>query len=263
MRIHPWKTPLVILCLLISLIGCQKSKSSENSAPPTPTPAVTSAYEVLFATHNTAYCGSSFISDLRINDGTSIGNVVVNNDAAYLYLTYNLATNWYMTSAQSFVGKKSQIPSTSNGNLDHNRFPGKKTLNVCDLTQKLSFKIPLAEVQTDNNGQCNTGSQFFIAMRSSVKKINPSGNCNAGQDQDAWAVPVLINPGNNGTWATAFYYCKQICNTSSSWCAFGQGYWFSKPDVVWCSQNVQFGGLVVTRGAGRALWPALTNLVKK
>jgi hypothetical protein len=260
---HPWKQLIISLCAVLLFVGCYKSKPPKNpDILPAPPPAV-SVFEALLTEHGTSYCGSFFTSDLKIKDGTTIGNVEVGNDATYLYLTYNLSGNWYLTGAQSYAGSESMIPVSTSGNPNPELFPGKKALSACTMAQKLTFKIPLAAIEADNSAQCLSNSQYFIAMKATVKQIENGGNCTTGQDEDAWAAPVLINPGNADEWATAFYYCKQDCLAFTPWCAYGQGYWFVKPNVVWCQSTVKFGNLEVLKDDARALWPAQNNLIKK
>jgi hypothetical protein len=256
-RMHPW-TQLAISCfLLVSLICCSKPKPTEDPGDTQP-PA--SDYEALLTTPSVTYCGDSFTSDLVMKDGTVIGDVIVGNDTKDLYLTYNLKDNWYMTSVESYAGKKSLIPLTASGSPDQSHFPGRMSLNACDQHQKVCFKILLSSLKTDENGQCYTNEQFFIAMRATAKSINSGADCKSGSEVEAWAAPVLINPGNADEWATAFYFCKQDC---TPWCAFGQGYWFNKPGVEWCRPDVTFGTLAVLKDSAGALWPAANNEVRK
>jgi hypothetical protein len=57
------------------------------------------------------------------------------------------------------------------------------------------------------------------------------------------------------------------CKTSSTWCAYSQGYWFAKPNVEWCQSSVTFvdgvNNLTVTKEDGRALWPSQDNTMEK
>lgn len=257
-RMHPWTQLSLLFCLIVALICCSKPKSSEDTDPPPPSGV--SPFKVIKNLSTVSYCGDSFTSDLVIKNGTVIGNVVVGNDKENLYLTYHLEGNWYLTGIQCYAGKKAQLPLTVTGSPNHNQFPGKKDVVACDRVQAMSFKVSLSALETDENGQCATNAQYFIAMRAGVKKINSGENCEGGTTVEAWAAPVLINPGNAEEWATAFYYCKQDC---IPWCAYGQGYWFNKPGVVWCQPSVQFGNLVVSKENGSALWPAKNNLLRK
>jgi hypothetical protein len=262
---HPWKQLIFSLCMVIAFAGCYKSKPAKNPEAERPVPPVASVYEAIVNEHGTSYCGTSFTSDLKIQNGITVGTVEVGNDSTNLYLTYNLSGSWYLISAQSYAGRESLIPTSANGNPNPDRFPGKKVLNACSRSQKLTFKIPMSLLETDNGSPCPGGAQYFVAMKASVKQID-NGDCNAGDEMDAWAAPVLINPGNSSEWATAFYYCKQECTpltAPDTWCAYGQGYWFVKPNVVWCEPSVKFGSLEIIKDSARALWPAQNNIVRK
>jgi hypothetical protein len=52
-----------------------------------------------------------------------------------------------------------------------------------------------------------------------------------------------------------------VC-TTTSWCAYSQGYFFAKPNVTWC-QPVTFGAWSATITQGKALWPAKSNVMRK
>jgi hypothetical protein len=253
----------LLLPLFIVIFSCKKHPPKEDPPdPPTETP---NTYDPIFNLPTVSYCGSTLTSNLKIQDGTDIGTVTVGNDGFYLYLTYNLTGNWYMGDAHAYAGREALIPKTVDGNPVYTQFPGKQNLNFCDLRQTFTFRVLLSALATDNNSQCQTNEQYFIAMRASVKQFGSATDCNVGIAQPAWGAPFLINPGNSNEWATALYYCKQDCSIPTiSWCAYSQGYWFSNPNpnAVWC-QTVKFGSLEVTETQGDALWPPQNNLVKR
>lgn len=244
------------------IFSCKKQKPKEtNPQQPEETPNI---YESIFTTHNFSPCGVEQTSTLKIKDGTDIGTVSVSNDSVFLYLTYNLSGSWYLGDVHSYAGRESLIPKNADGNPTYIQFPGKQKLNFCDLRQTFTFRVPLSKLASDNNAQCSTNSQFYIAMRASVRQINNAADCISGADQPAWGAPFLINPGNANEWATAFYYCKQDCTAPLSVCAYSQGFWFSNPNpnASWC-QNVKFGNLEITEQQGDSLWPPQNNFVKR
>lgn len=241
------------------IFSCKKQKPKEAPQQPEETPSI---YESIFTPHNVSFCGSVSTSNLKIKDGTDIGTVTVGNDSAYLYLTYNLTGNWYLGDVHSYAGRESLIPRNTDGNPSHQQFPGKQKLNFCDQRQTFTFRVLLSKLATDNNAQCSTNEQYYIAMRASVRQFSNSGDCITGADQPAWGASFLINPGNANEWATAFYYCKQDCTPAA--CAYSQGYWFSNPNpnASWC-QNVKFGSLQIDEQQGDSLWPPQNNFVKR
>jgi len=251
----------VLVFLVTAIFSCKKQKPIVDPPdPPTETPGV---YESIFTIPTVSFCGSVLTSNLKIQDGTDIGTVTVGNDGFYLYLTYNLTGNWYLGDAHSYAGRESAIPRNPDGNPVYGQFPGKQTMNFCDLRQTFTFRVLLSSLFSDDNALCSTNEQYFIAMRASVKQFNMATDCTAGSAQPAWGAPFLINPGNANEWATALYYCKQDCTIPTiSWCAYSQGYWFKNPNHSWC-QNVKFGNLEVNEQQGDSLWPPQNNLVKR
>lgn len=262
--IQPWKRFAVLpLLLLIGIFSCKKRPlDAPPGDPPTETPNV---YESILNLPAVSFCGSALTSTLKIKDGTDIGTVTVGNDAVYLYLTYNLTGNWYIGDAHSYAGRESLIPRNLDGNPVYLQFPGKQQLNYCNLRQTFTFRVLLSSLTIDNNAQCQTNVQYYIAMRASVRQINNAADCVTGIEQPAWGAPFLINPGNANEWATALYYCKQDCTIPTiTWCAYSQGYWFSNPNpnAIWC-QNVGFGNLEISEQQGDSLWPPQNNWVRR
>jgi hypothetical protein len=253
-RIRQWKQTTVLFMLIAFLLGCKKQKTVEENPEVQPP----SNFEALFSTHAVPNTGSAFVTDLKTKDGNTVGTVSVCNDDDYLYLSYRTQDQFYLTGVQTYAGKKTEIPVTASGNPNPHKFPGKLQINACDRMQTMTFKVPLSQLQSDENTLCATNTEFFIAMRATVRQID--GDCSIINDEDAWAAPVLINPGNADEWATAFYYCRQVY---APWCAFGQGYWFIKPNVEWCAPEVSFGNLHISKDDGRALWPAQANVLKR
>lgn len=252
----------VLFLFFIAIFSCKKQRPGEDPPQPGETPSV---YESILTSHTFSFCGSAFTSTLKIQDGTDIGTVTVGNDSVYLYLTYILTGNWYLGNVHSYAGRESQIPRNTDGNPIYQQFPGKQSLNYCDLRNAFTFRVLLSNLSMDNNSQCLSNERYYIAMRASVRQFNNPSDCVAGAEQAAWGAPFLINPGNTDEWATAFYYCKQNCTIPTDpWCGYSQGFWFknSSQHSSWC-QNVKFGSLEITEQQGDSLWPPQNNWVKK
>jgi len=261
----------VFALVVITIFSCKKQRPVDPPRPPSAELPPSTIYEPVLSSHSVFYCGSPLTSNLKIKDGTDIGTVTVGNDDKYLYLTYDVADDWYLGNVSCYAGQEFLIPrNPDSGNPDHEQFPGKEKLDFCDLRQTFTFRAPLSALASDNSGQCPSNTQYYVAMRASVKQIAGGGDCNTGSEQAAWGAPFLINPGNTNEWATAFYYCKQDCTPALppaepptlQWCAFSQGYWFNKADVTWC-QTVKYGSLEINQQDGVNLWPAQNNWVKK
>ncbi len=114
-------------------------------------------------------------------------------------------------------------------------------------------------------------------------KVDPSQSC--------MTVPVLkFNAGTTGTAKTYYrlviskdysidnaatgYYksgarmpCCTVtftgvgCPVPQAWCAFSQGYWFARPETIWC-QNVTFGTNSYTQAQGQSLFPSGPNAAR-
>lgn len=235
-------------------MACQKKGPKE---PPSEVPPAIAPFESLFTHPTVSFCGSTFTSDLKIKEGKNIGTVTVGNDNLYLYLTYNLEQNWYLKAVQSFAGTQSQIPKTSSGSPNPGQFPGKQPLNACDLRQTFTFRVALSSLTTESEANC--AARYFVAMRAEVTQVANPSSCATGKEEEAWAAPILINPGKDHEWATAFYYCKQDCPPppppAPAWCSYSQGYWFASGRKDWGSTNeVVYGNLHVSKDDGLKIW---------
>src|SRR5258705_682558 len=212
----------LLLPLFIGIFSCKKQKPIEDPPdPPTETPNV---YESILTLPAVSFCGSALISNLKIKDGTDIGTVTVGNDAFYLYLTYNLTGNWYMGDAHSYAGRESLIPRNTDGNPVYGQFPGKQHLNFCDLRQAFTFRVLLSALSKDNNTQCPTNEQYYIAMRAAVRQFSNSGDCIAGIESPAWLGSFLMCACTAERCRTALYDCRRVgriamvCASSSVYC---------------------------------------------
>src|ERR1043165_2534408 len=141
-----------LLLLFILILSCKKHKPKEDPVP-TPPEENPNVYQSIFSSPTVQYCGSVFTSNLKIKDGTDIGTVSVYNDSLYLYLTYQLNGNWYIGAAHSYAGKELTIPRNIDGNPMYQQFPGKETLNYCDLRQAFTFRASLSALGKDNSAQ--------------------------------------------------------------------------------------------------------------
>jgi hypothetical protein len=54
-----------------------------------------------------------------------------------------------------------------------------------------------------------------------------------------------------------------VCGEQIPVCAWSQGYFFSKPGVIWCDEVVKFGSYEVSQVTGTSWWPAQSNVMKK
>lgn len=252
-RTWPAKQLLLLFSILVAVIACQKH--TPGGGQETEFPPQTAAFESLFTVPTISFCGNTFVSNLKVRNGNNIGTVTVGNDNNYLYLTYDLKGNWYLVDVQSYAGPKGALPRQEGGSPDPSRFPGKETLSPCDLRQTFTFRVPLSSLTSESEADC--AARYFTAMRATLRQIPTATACGSGDDEEAWAAPILINPGKDNEWATAFYYCKQDCPPppppAPAWCAYGQGYWFASGKSVWC-RDIEFGTLKVSQTEGVDLW---------
>lgn len=117
--------------------------------------------------------------------------------------------------------------------------------------------------QTDPSQSCNTGS---------VVKFNFG---TTGSNTTWYAIVLdgtnysLANDANAAVLKAGNACCTRniegvVCSQQIPTCGLSQGYFFSKPGVLWCGGgSVTFGSYSVNQTDGRALWPAESNVMKK
>jgi len=143
-----------------------------------------------------------FGTDLIAGKRTVAGEVLIWNDAEYLYVKYATLGEWCLLETHLHVASTfTAIPQTKTGNPIPGRFKYKGILDPCGT--ELSYKIPL---------EWDFGTNLFIAANATVRKgLGEEGAWAAGSDF----------PGKN--WATYTNYIVQ--------CAGGIG------DLVWQDLN--------------------------
>jgi hypothetical protein len=146
----------------------------------------------LIAGQAQASCGQVTETPLIAGQSIPAGSVVVENDAQYLYVTYQTDGTWLITETHLDVATRPEdLKQTSKGNAVPGRFayksehdPGVTTVtHTIDLTAWPS------------------GTQLFLAAHSVVVSVSGS--------ETAWA-EGLDFPGAN--WATYFSYEVQSCD---------------------------------------------------
>lgn len=115
---------------------------------------------------------------------------------------------------------------------------------------------------------------------------DPSQSCNSGNvikfdfgtsgTNTTWYAVVLdgtnyaLSNNSNGAVLKAGNACCTrniegvVCSEQIPLCGLSQGYFFSKPGVIWCGTgSVTFGTVTITQAQGTALWPSQGNVMKK
>lgn len=186
----------IILMLVLAFVSVNCANDPVSTE--TPTEAKESNSSSLTSKGTYSECDPVSI-DIMAGQFTNSGKILVENDAANLYVTYTALSSWYFSELHLFVGAYANIP-TQNGNPVPGQFPYKKTFNP--LVQSYTFIIPIASITLDAN-KC-----FYIAAHSSMKNVI---NGTIVKTETGWAGDIKF-PGKN--WATYFNYCLRTCTTT-------------------------------------------------
>ena len=137
-------------------------------------------------------CGQITETTLMAGQSIPVGSVVVENDAQYLYVTYQTDGNWLITETHLDVATRPEdLRQTSKGNAVPGRFAYKSEHDpgVANVIHTIDLSAWPA------------GTPLFLAAHSVV--VSASGS------ETAWA-EGLDFPGSN--WAMYFSYAVQSCN---------------------------------------------------
>lgn len=139
-----------------------------------------------------ASCGQTVQTTLIAGQSIPAGSVIIENDAQYLYVTYQTNGNWLITETHLDVATRPEdLKQTSKGNAVPGRFAYKSEHNPGVAT--VTHTVDLAAWPSD--------AQLFIAAHSVV--VSASGS------ETAWGEGMDF-PGNN--WAMYVSYAVQSCD---------------------------------------------------
>jgi hypothetical protein len=136
------------------------------------------------------------IVDLMAGQHINAGTVVVEQDAGFIYVTYNTTGGWVLAKTHLFVGNCSAIPVTGSGNPKIGQFPYTSAHN--NVTS-YTYVIPVSAIGL---GQCGC-----IAAHAELKRYS---NGALVDSQTGWGAGTQIN--NGGSWAMKFDFCPVGCD---------------------------------------------------
>jgi len=122
------------------------------------------------------------------------GDMIVSNDADFLYVTYQATGNWRIKKTHLYVGACNGIPAAGNGNPQNGRFPYTGNHGNPSVSS-YTYTIPLSDIPT-----CGC-----VAAHAEVVRLNAAGN--VVQAETAWGEGVRM--GRN--WSMRFDYCAEEC----------------------------------------------------
>lgn len=144
-------------------------------------------------------CGEVKITTLFAGQNLDIGNIMIYNDEANLYVTYDVEKgNWWLEETHLFVGNYSDIPFTGAGNPKIGHFPYH---GDHDQTQNYTFTIPISELD-----DCFV----VIAHASAVQKDDDK---NTGSET---AFGFGEEEFDGSRWGWYFEYCQQQCGENDN-----------------------------------------------
>jgi hypothetical protein len=181
-------------------------------------------------------------------------------------------------------GKTTVIWSVTNANPGNGSNGTSKDLSHWDwfLPQCIDFSKVLQGYSTTTwSNDLTTWTAF-----TPTNTTDPSQSCNtanvikfnfgtSGSNTTWYAIVLdgtnysLSNDANQALFKAGTACCQKaiegvVCSEQIPICALSQGYFFSKPGVLWCGDgSVEFGSYSVNQADGRALWPAESNVMKK
>jgi hypothetical protein len=181
--------PLLVIAVSLSIFSCEKAEQQNY-------PAAT-GYDG--GRGNTgrvddpdSTCPATAVT-LMAGQTINSGQVIVSNDANYIYVTYETANGYTLTQTHLYVGNCNAIPVNNPGNPMPGQFPYKGThSNITTYT----YQIPISVM---NGAACGC-----VAAHAVVQKLNASGQ--VVDQQTGWGNGTRINL-SGGNWGMKFDYC--------------------------------------------------------
>lgn len=140
-------------------------------------------------------CGDDVVVDFLAGQHIDIGDVTVNNDEDFLYVTVQTTGDWVLGHTHLYVGDVAGLPTNRSGNPQIGRFPYSTSHDP--MVTSFTYTLPLTDFD----------SCFIIAFHAEAHRLD--GNGEVVQSETGWADGDDITSG--GSWATRFDYCKQSC----------------------------------------------------
>lgn len=187
---------LGLFLIFLALASCEQEIITPTT-PDAPTVSNTS----------TTPCGDDVVVDFLAGQNIDIGDVTVNNDDDFLYISVQTTGDWVLGHTHLYVGDASAIPTNNAGNPQIGRFPY-STAHDPKVTN-FTYTLPLTDFD----------SCMVIAFHAEAHLLDSNGD--VIQSETAWGDGDDIN--NGGSWATRFDYCKQSCceNTTETYTLYG------------------------------------------
>lgn len=168
----------VSFTILLTVVGCKKNEILKQQ-------------EFSIADRTSEECET--IIDLIAGQHYDAGEVIISNDAEFIYVTFATSENWFLSETHLFVGQIEDLPLTPLGNPKIGRFPYSSTH---ELATSFTYTIPI-----DESLDC-----YVIAAHATV---NNYVNGTLIQSETAWGEGQQIS--NTGSWAMQSEYCLMNC----------------------------------------------------
>jgi len=183
--------PLLLLVVSLSIFSCEKAEQTLSY------PAAT-GYEGggtmsgRIDDPDSSACPPTAVT-LVAGQTINSGQVIVSNDANFIYVTYEMANGYTLAQTHLYVGDCSAIPVNNPGNPMPGQFPYKGVHN--NITT-YTYQVPISVM---NGATCGC-----VAAHAVVQKLNASGQ--VVDQQTGWGNGVRINL-SGGNWGMKFDYC--------------------------------------------------------
>ncbi|MGB3562281.1 MAG: hypothetical protein WBH85_02525 [Thermoanaerobaculia bacterium] len=192
-------------------------------------------------------CGTSMDVILFAGQTIDAGTVTVENDDAYLYVTFTAENGWLLSETHLHVADSlAGIPTNKKGNPKIGNFAYQRSYDplAATLTDNI-YTIPKANLSLDDN------NSVTIAAHAVVMQIDDDGVI--VESETGWADGTRFV--DRGSWATYFQYIWQDCDnngggggeSTETGFAFGDEY-------ATCFINADFDGDSADDGFNRWGW---------
>lgn len=159
------------------------------------------------------HCGDAIVYELLAGQNIDVGEITVTNDQSKVYITYETSGNWWLTETHLFVGEKSDLPLTANGNpkIGHYPYHGDH-----DHVQSVQFVIDI-----NNDWSMNENGEYCltISMHASVVLKNSEGIIQQSETAFGKGDQPIEFGGNRWGWFhnLCLNNCKSVTEDNTSY----------------------------------------------
>jgi hypothetical protein len=191
LKFAPMKKALLLIAAPVLLIAC--NKEAEIISPDEQELVLDNNVSSIPAGYSVPSCVTIVETPILAGQTTNVGSVTVWNDAANLYVSYQMTGDYKVRRTHMYAGACDAVPVNNAGNPRIGQYPYQADHGTAGV-QIYTYTIPRSSLPSG-----------CICVSAHAEVIGPNNFSETG-----WGQGEQINDG--GSWAMKFNYCQADCN---------------------------------------------------